>query len=389
MLDNFLSSTDIAKCISCLIARNKLWSNKSVKLYFIINSNAGCFTNKKVSKHYYNLFNNEYKNNSKYKPCTSSIQYDIYKTSYKGHSKEIINNILEKSYLLGDDKSKIIIISAGGDGTSLEVQTALYNSYLKNDEYKNKILNEILVIKLPLGTGNDGTDCNFIGDTFELLKSEITYSNAKVLVTDTKNIPSEKIIKKSSPFISKYCDTKSKSPWYSFNITSIGLDSFICFFTNLVKSKIPGNLYHFCIPICGLFYNRIFKAGTAKIEIFKNLEDTVPSHTFHDKFFLAAIGASGNRTYGGGHKVLPNFNNVCIAKKVPILRMAKENPKFAAGKHVGTDICKMFLAEKIIIKYDQPIMLQCDGECYLLCNKHFPIMITKQNAGFKTLSRPI
>ena len=387
MTNILLSSTDIAECITNLIARNKLWARKKLKLFFIVNSKAGCFTNKKISKQYYNLFTETNREALESQPCASSTNYEIFETQYQRHGEEIIGHILENIFQSNNKSSTYVIVTAGGDGTSLEVQTALYNEFLKGNIEHNKVLDKILVLRLPLGTGNDGTDCTFIGETFELLKSSIIYSNAKVLVTNTENDPPEESIKQASPFFSKYCDIKSKAPWLTFNIASIGIDSFICFITNLIKSKFPGNIYHILIPLCGLFYDRVFKTGTAKIEMFDNLEDETPSNTFNGKIFLTVMGTSGYRTYGGGHKVLPNFNNVCIASKIPLWRVIRDNGKFASGKHVGMDIGRMFTAEKMIINYDQPLMLQCDGECYLLCKDHFPLTVEKRNAGFKVLRR--
>lgn len=394
MSDFCLSSSDIAECISDLIARNKLWLHKKVNLHFIINHEAGCFTNKKLSEKYQQIFLKAKEDALKTKQCVSDIKYKIYETEYKGHAieftKSIINKLSEIKLDIKTLKSQIenIIVTAGGDGTCLEVQSTLYNENLKaeiENKNKQKIINKLAILRLPLGTGNDGTDGHTIQETIQMLKNGLVYSNSKVLAAYTENDPEEELIIKSHKFISKYCDIKAKSPWYSFNIASVGLDAFVNFVTNLVKSKFPGNLYHLCVPISGLFYSRIFKTGNTKIELFANKEDEQPSNTFEGKIYLTAMGASGYRTYGGGQKVLPNFNNVCIAEKVSLLRLIKDNHKFVDGTHINSDIGNMFCADKIKIYHDQPLMLQCDGECYLLCKNHFPLIIEKRDSGFKTL----
>ena len=99
------------------------------------------------------------------------------------------------------------------------------------------------------------------------------------------------------------------------------------------------------------------------------------------------MGVSGNRTYGGGIKVLSNFNNICVTKKTPVLRLMIEKPQFIRGEHVTLDFAAMFAGEKIVINYDKPILLQCDGECSVLSKEHFPITMEKLNTGFKVISR--
>ena len=49
-----LNPDDIIRCISALIARNKLWAGKDVQCYFITNKTAGCFTN--IKKSHKNIF---------------------------------------------------------------------------------------------------------------------------------------------------------------------------------------------------------------------------------------------------------------------------------------------------------------------------------------------
>lgn len=385
MQDKYLSSNDVAECISNLVARNKLWSNKLVKLYFIVNSKAGCFTNYRVSKQYYKLFfdkNNEISALEKY---AYNVSYEIFQTERQNHATELTQNAIASIENNNDSNTEYIVVSCGGDGTSLEVQTALYNEYLRLKEKDSHIMDHVCVLRLPLGTGNDGTDGNFIKDTFSLLEKSLTFSDSKVLVATTNGHPAQDTIKHANKFLSRFCTFQPNSPWYSFNIASVGLDAFVNFVTNTVKSRFPGNLYHLCIPLSGLFYSRIFEWGNPTIKMYKNREDTEPSDEFNEQFTIAVMGTSGHRTYGGGHKVLPTNHNVCIAKRISVPRLIRDNGSFARGTHVGTDIGNMFNAEKLVLNYDKPIMLQCDGECYILCKEHFPLTIEKHNTGFRVL----
>ena len=385
MGDYFLSSTDVAECITNLVARNKLWNKKTVKLFFIVNSKAGCFNNKRVSKQYYSLFYKKNQEALKTKACTLSAKYDIYKTEYQNHATELTKHVIEKIENEFNENTDYLIVTCGGDGTSLEVQTALYEEYLRLKKDKAHVMNNVTILRLPLGTGNDGTDGNFIKETFSKLEGGLIYSNSKVLVAHTDKHPPIDAIKNANKFLSRFCTYQANSPWYAFNIASVGLDAFVNFVTNTVKSHFPGNLYHLCIPISGLFYGRIFEWGNAKIELYKGSDDTEPYDTYEDQITITVMGASGHRTYGGGHKVLPNHHNVCIATRINIPRLIKENKSFAEGTHVGKDIGNMFTADKIVFNYDQPLMLQCDGECYILCKEHFPLTIEKRDSGFRVL----
>ena len=140
------------------------------------------------------------------------------------------------------------------------------------------------------------------------------------------------------------------------------------------------------MPLSGLFYSRVFKIDNIKIEMYRENESQ-PFNVFTGKIMLTAMGTSGNRTYGGGQKVLPNFNNLCIASKVTLPRLIRDNKKFVDGTHAGTDIGMMFSADKIKIFYDKPMMLQCDGECYLLCKEHFPLIIEKRKPCYKIIKQ--
>ena len=68
-----LNPDDIIRCISALIARNKLWAGKDVQCYFITNKTAGCFTNIKKSNHYKKIFNTAETEALNFPTCTKSI----------------------------------------------------------------------------------------------------------------------------------------------------------------------------------------------------------------------------------------------------------------------------------------------------------------------------
>lgn len=370
-----LTPKDITQCISALIARNKLWAGKDVQCYYITNKTAGCFTNKKKSKHYKKLFNDAEKEAIQYPSCAKSITNKIFATEYAGHGKDLANAVLVELIATYEPGNECIIIAAGGDGTSLEVQTSLYLAAQNEPKKREMIMNHITLLRLPLGTGNDGTDGHSVEETIELLKGPLVFQNIKALKIYPEGKHTEEDIKALKKDPKKYTNLNYDAPWYCFNIVSLGLDAYVVYMTNTIKQRLPGNFYHLCVPLSGLIYDKDFPTGTAKIEYYnengvKTDEDTAP-------ITLLAIGASGYRVYGGGHKILPDERNVCFTPKVTLPRLIKDNNKFVDGSYIKTDIATLHSADKVRIFYDKAILLQADGEVTMLCKEDFPLVVEK------------
>ena len=378
-MDLNLTPEDIAECITALVARNKLWSGKKVYAYFIVNKTAGCFTNKHKSEKYKKLFSETLEKTSQLSECAASIEYKIFSTEYAGHAKDLTRSVVSQLIATdsGKDDTENLIITAGGDGTSLEVQTSLYKCAMEGPKHSDAIMNKITILRLPLGTGNDGTDGHSIEETFELLKGGLVFSNSRAVRVYPENEVSEQQAAEAAKAIrknpAKYCDPNFKAPWYSFNIASMGVDAYVVYMTNTVKKKLPGNFYHLCVPVSGVIYDKDFPSGTAKIELYGPADKKLDEIT--TKITLMAFGASGYRVYGGGHKVLPNNHNLCIAPKISLLKLIMQNNKFVDGSFVGTNLASLHTVEKVRISYDKAILMQCDGETVMLTPAHFPLIM--------------
>lgn len=367
---NVFSTEDIAKCISSLISRNNLWQNKNVKLFFITNDKAGCFTNIKKAIRYKKIFNQTENEISLQKSVVNSISYKIFSTKYAKHEHELTLSIV--SQILADSEDnpdfEYIIVTAGGDGTSLEVQASLYFISQQNEFKRDLIKNRLTILRLPLGTGNDGTDGHNLFETIELLKSDLTYQETGAISVHPE----------------KPCEDFNK-PCLSFNIASIGLDGYVVNLTNKIKSKFPGNLYHLAVPLAGFLYDKEFPIGEAKFELFDKDENL--TQTLNHPITLFAFGLSGHRVYGGGHKVLPNEENICIIPKITLLKLMKVNGEFQRGEFIGKNYAFCYSAEKVKIHYDKSILLQCDGEPKQLNPEHFPIIMEKTKPCFRILTK--
>lgn len=374
-MSQILSPSDITNCISSLIARNKLFAGKNLQIYYITNKMAGCFTNKKISQEYKKIFNAAEQEALQYPECAKSVSSKVFATEYASHAKDLANAVLSEligSYNNGDE---CILVAAGGDGTSLEVQTGLYMAAQSEPKKKDMIMNHLTLLRLPLGTGNDGTDGHTIQETINLLKGPIIFQNTRALKIYPEGKRTEEDIKRSGKDPAKYCNVNYTAPWYCFNIVSIGLDAYVVYMTNTVKKKLPGNFYHLCVPLSGLVYDKDFPIGNADIELFDgNGEKTEEIHT---PITLVAVGASGYRVYGGGHKVLPNHHNVCIAPQLSLFKLIRDNHMFVDGSFIGTDLASLHSGDKIRINYDKAVLMQADGEVTMLCKEDFPIVIEK------------
>lgn len=374
-MDLNLTPNDIAECITTLISRNKLWAGKKVYAYFIVNKTAGCFTNSHKSEKYKKYFSQVQEEAKPQPQCAKEISYRIFSTEYAGHAKDLTKSVV--SQLIATDEPDIenIIITAGGDGTSLEVQTSLYKCAMEGPKHRDAIMNKIALLRLPLGTGNDGTDGHSIEETVQLLSGGLLFANSRAIRVYPEKTPDEAAVRACGKNPEKYQDMSFQAPWYAFNIASIGLDAYVVYMTNTVKKKLPGNFYHLCVPLSGIVYDKHFPVDNLKIEIFDNADDTNPSQEINTKITLLAFGASGNRVYGGGHKVLPNENNLCVCPKIGLPKLIKENHRFVDGSFVGTNLASLHQADKIRLSYNKPILMQCDGETVMLSPAHFPLIM--------------
>lgn len=380
-----LNPDDIIRCISALIARNKLWAGKDVQCYYITNKTAGCFTNIKKSNHYKKIFNTAETEALNFPTCTKSISSKLFTTEYAGHGKDLANAVLAELIATYQPGNECIIIAAGGDGTSLEVQTSLYLAAQSQPKKRNMIMNHITLLRLPLGTGNDGTDGHSVEETIELLKGPIVFQNARALKIYPEGKHTQEDLARIKKDPKKYNNLNYDAPWYCFNIVSLGLDAYVVYMTNTVKQKLPGNFYHLCVPLSGVVYDKDFPTGNATIEFFNDKGQK--TEEVSTPITLVAIGASGYRVYGGGHKVLPNEHNVCVTPKISLPRLIRENHKFVDGSFVGTDLASLHTADKVKITYDKAILLQADGEVAMLCKEDFPLVVEKTEPCIRIITK--
>ena len=276
--------------------------------------------------------------------------FGLIPTKARGHAAEITSALIQEAGAAsGTDAVRpfYLIITAGGDGTSLEVLTSLFHA-------PREIRENFAVLRLPMGTGNDGSDAWELSIALDLLikTSELSLQRALRLRTSS-----------------------GKGPFLAFNILSVGLDAFVTHMTNKMKGKLPGDSYKLWVDIASLFYDRIYKVGYMDVRSTDEAGREVKA--FREKVLLLAVGESGRRTYGSHKWIIPDERNVCALRQMPLLRKIALKELFAYGTHIDKPEAMLWNAEAVEFSSQYPLLAQMDGETVLLEEGDFPATIER------------
>jgi diacylglycerol kinase family enzyme len=251
-----------------------------------------------------------------------------------------------------------LIICAGGDGTSLEVLSCLHNA-------PPELRDRFAVLRLPMGTGNDGADSWKLAEALDLLilSTELTKISALRLTTAVEG----------------------KGPFLAFNILSVGLDAFVTHMTNKMKGKLPGDSYKLWVDIAALFYDKAYKVGPMEIHIFTG--ERTERQILRETPLLVAFGASGHRSYGSRKQILPDDRNVCIIRQMSLLRKLALKNLIMTGRHADKAEALLFNTRRIEFWGWEPILAQMDGETVLIQRADFPLTIELTGPSIQVLKR--
>jgi diacylglycerol kinase family enzyme len=267
----------------------------------------------------------------------------VHFTEHPGHARDIAEEILGRE---ARTKSGLehLLIGCGGDGTSNEICSALVHA-------DARLLEQVKLLRLPLGTGNDVADAPTFEDAYNLiLGPQVPRRTGALMVTP-----------------------RGGKTLYSFNVASIGLDAYIAGLTNRFKRVIPGDAYKFMVDLGSLFYERRVKqlpmdvtvhgeAGAVRVDAF------VPS--------MVIVGISGSRTYGGHMPVLPGTDNVCLVGSMKIMEKLRNKKLFYQGRHGELPQVRFMRGRSVDIAYNGIIPMQLDGELTWLSPDDFPLTMT-------------
>jgi diacylglycerol kinase family enzyme len=240
-----------------------------------------------------------------------------------------------------------LIITAGGDGSHNEAMFALYNA-------PAHIRSNMAILRLPMGTGNDGADGAYLADALNLLINpvHIEFAPAVQLVTAPGG------------------PAGGKGLYLAFNILSVGLDAFVTHMTNKMKGSMPGDSYKLWVDIAALFYDKTYKVDFLDVRALDSQNREI--RAFREKLLLLAMGVSGHRTYGSQNKILPDERNVCAMKQMSVFRKMAIKGQVAKGTHAKSPEPILFNAHRLEFSGSHPILAQMDGETVLLQPEDFP-----------------
>lgn len=369
-----MSVLEFAADLNSILHRSPLYSERPLRWLIIANPKAGGFTIKRRWQQHEQALNTAMRNIEHYpirqyaRPARLAEELDsgdgslgklgLLPTQFPGHACQITQKLLDEIEAeLADAKASgqaapfWLLICAGGDGTGLEAMTMLYHM-------SSKLRSSMAILRLPMGTGNDGADARELSNALKLLTEPASSCLKKAIILKTA--------------------TAGKGPFLAFNILSIGLDAFVTHMTNKMKGKMPGDSYKLWVDIASLLYDKLWNIGPMKVSA-KDAKGQI-IQDFEDTLLLLAMGASGRRTYGSNKKILPDERNACAIQQMPLLRKFALKSMFMDGGHSNAAEARLFTAETITVDYQQAILAQMDGETVELQPEDFPIVLQLSEA---------
>ncbi|MCL2067950.1 MAG: diacylglycerol kinase [Treponema sp.] len=331
-----------------ICAHSLVSPGRSLRPVVIANPKAGGFTiHSRWNEHLKTL--HEYRQKAALNPLRKIYGgSDLILTDGKGSAEKITLSLIKEAEK--DPAPFYLIITAGGDGTSLEVLSGMYNA-------PAHIRSNFAVLRLPMGTGNDSADSIHLAGALDLLinPAHVKFAPALRLVT----APGGAACKKGSGL--------------AFNILSVGLDAYVTHMANIMKGKFPGNSYKLWVDIAAIFYDRVYKVDYIDVRLLDQQNREIRS--FREKLLLLAMGVSGMRTYGAGKKILPDEHNVCAIKQTSLFGKIAIKKLVVSGMHTSHKDAMFLNAHRVEFSGSSPILVQMDGETMLLQPEDFPAAI--------------
>jgi diacylglycerol kinase family enzyme len=328
-----------------IVSHSLVAPGRSLHVTVIVNPTAGGFTIRKKWKAHVKILNAY---GEKELPEREIAAYTMHITEGSGSAGQITRSVIAEAEK--DSRPFYLIITAGGDGTAMDAMLALY-------DVSAHIRSNMVILRLPMGTGNDGTCSAALDGALDLLVNQvkIEFTSAIQLVTASGGPAS------------------GKGPYLAFNILSAGLDAFVTHMTNKMKGKLPGDSYKMWVDIAALFYDTLYTVDFLDVRALDSQNREVLS--FREKLLLLAMGVSGHRTYGSQKHILPDDRNVCAIKQTKLHRKLVIKNQVDKGTHAGIPETILCNAHRIEFSSAYPILAQMDGESVLLQPDDFPAVM--------------
>lgn len=229
-----------------------------------------------------------------------------------------------------------VIVAVGGDGTVNEVGNGLIGT-------------AAILGVLPTGSGNDFS--REIGYGKDIKKDLGSLINGRVELIDVGLV---------------------NSRTYFINAFGVGFDG-----------EVAAHAHDFMKYGRGLTGYLLSVLRTLATYSFHRINLIIDSHEPIEKEVLFVAVANGS-TYGGGFRVAPGakiddgFFTICLVDKTTKLYALRNLPKFMRGTHLGLPPVHTFTGKHIIIKADDKLQCQLDGEIPLPSTSFDILLVPKK-----------
>ncbi len=337
---------DLAEGIRTILSRSPAFPGSKLIVDIIANPKAGGFKRRRFTDKRRRELQQVVAAAEALPARQEEVQVHLHLTERCGHASAIAQRVIERSAV--ETKGSLnLLLTAGGDGTSLETAERLLH-------LPEAIVDRFALLRLPMGTGNDG-------------------SEGRDLVTALGRFLGVLKLERRGAVQVRPAEEGGKPPLWAFNIASIGLDAYVADKTNKLKAIFPGDSYKFWVDVATLLYDRAYKVLPIGLRAWGE-NGKLLREDRKERLFVA-MGASGNRQYGSNTRILPGPENVVAVSQTNLLRKLLIKGAIASGRHEGLREVEHFTASRLEMIFDERIPLQCDGEAEILARCDFPLMM--------------
>jgi len=272
-------------------------------------------------------------------------KFYFHETNSPHKARNLALKIVRRLANLHEERLRLLIL-AGGDGFHRDICSILI-------QQAPRLLQSIILFRLPMGTGNDSADAG-------------TLEEALFLLNNTRTTKKDAVIE---------IRTKMGLVYHACNTVCFGIDAFVCLLTNKMKRLVGAAfIYRFFANVAVLFYELFSPLRKWSITVFKP-DGGIERR--RGRYLLNIFGRKGNTTYGGGMRVLPGKENYLLVQPMPLLEIIKLKPLFYRGKHRYLPTMDFFLSDRVAMNYEGSILMALDGEVVPLRPEDFPLELKR------------
>ncbi len=334
----------------------RIFPGESIAMEVLINPASGFFRNERTFRRVRNQVNRALSEADSHPRKSDEMVSVRFHETESPHtlSQQVLPVVRTLASDIGVDRR--ILVLAGGDGFHKDIGQII----MKADP---ELFQKIILLRLPLGTGNDTSDA---GDMAEACRLFLSRGSVK-----------------ADNAIS--FQTSSGSLHYAFNVVSFGLDAFICQLTNHFKERFLGDIFKVMVDVSTLFYDVFHKTDELPLAI-KTKAGVVK---LRGKYLMNVFGRRGMITYGGHRPILPDTENYYLMTFFGLWKRLCYKSRIMAGHHKGLPEASFYEAESVVLeKYSRQLLAELDGEVLHLFPEHFPVTLKQLPACLQVLAFP-